>query len=167
MGKRLARLAARERRPVSAQTLAAQAGLDPEVLRRWLIQEIDRRIAAGLVHRDGVASVLRSRGRSGRSESENAVVLLDHLSELGRRQPVRVQPAQVIVGRPTGDGAAFSDVNRNRVIDELCEQLSGGRHADTLDSIRCCVEDELGPVAGERNRAVLLRLDGPVRGEVQ
>jgi hypothetical protein len=54
-------------------------------------------------------------------DTHDAVVLGDHPSEFRWREPARVQPFQVCVGRPTGDGAALSDVDRNLVVDELLQ----------------------------------------------
>ena len=54
-------------------------------------------------------------------DAHDSVVLGDHPSEFRWREPARVQPLQVCVGRPTGDGAALSDVDRNLVVDELLQ----------------------------------------------
>ena len=54
-------------------------------------------------------------------DAHDSVVLGDHPSEFRWREPARVQPLQVCVGRPTGDGAALSDVDRNPVVDELLQ----------------------------------------------
>ena len=67
-------------------------------------------------------------------DSDDAVVLRDHPGELGRSEPAGVQPLQVCVGRPTGDGATLSDVDGNAVVDELLQQLLQRRNADTVDS---------------------------------
>ena len=88
-------------------------------------------------------------------DSDDAVVLRDHPGELGRSEPARVQPLQVCVGRPTGDGAALSDVDRNAVVDELLQQLLQRRNADTFDPPCVLARDELRPVACQRNRALL------------
>ena len=88
-------------------------------------------------------------------DSDDAVVLRDHPSELGRSEPARVQPLQVCVGRPTGDGATLSDVDRNAVVDELLQQLLQRRNADTFDLPCVLARDELRPIACQRNRALL------------
>ena len=47
-------------------------------------------------------------------DAHDAVVLGDHPGELGRGEPARVPAhSKVCVGRPTGDGAALSDVDGN------------------------------------------------------
>ena len=69
-------------------------------------------------------------------DAHDAVVLGDHPSELGRGEPARVQPLQICVGRPTGDGAALSDVDGNAVLDELLQQLPQRRNADALEPVR-------------------------------
>ena len=68
-------------------------------------------------------------------ETHDAVVLGDHPSEFGWREPVRVQPLEVFVGRPTGDGAALSDVDGNLVVEQLLQELFRRRNADALDSL--------------------------------
>ena len=54
-------------------------------------------------------------------DAHDSVVLGDHPSEFRWREPARVQLLQVSVGRPTGDGAALSDVDRNLVVDKLLQ----------------------------------------------
>lgn len=67
--------------------------------------------------------LIRSRRRFGcqlaRLKTHDAVVLGDHPSEFRWREPARVQPLQVFVGRPTGNGAALSDENGNPIVEEL------------------------------------------------
>lgn len=53
--------------------------------------------------------------------ADDSVVLDDHLGELRWRQPACLDPLEVLVGRPTGDGATFSDVDGNPIVDELLE----------------------------------------------
>jgi hypothetical protein len=68
-------------------------------------------------------------------ETHDAVVPGDHPSELRGREPARVQPLEVFVCRPTGDGAALSDVDGNLVVEELLQELFRRRNADALDSL--------------------------------
>src|SRR2546427_5344197 len=68
-----------------------------------------------------------------RLDTDDAVVLGDHPCEFRWREPTRVQPLQVCVGRPTGDGAALSDVDGNLVVQELLQELFRRRNADALD----------------------------------
>src|SRR6266566_8096456 len=96
-------------------------------------------------------SVAPKRGRgpnpNGRLDTHHAVVLRDHPSELRWREPTRIQPLQVCVGRPTGDGAALSDVDRNPVVDELLQELSRRRNADAFDLLCLLARGELRRVA--------------------
>ena len=94
-------------------------------------------------------------------------MLLNHLGQLGRSQPVRVQPGQVVVSRPTGDRATLSDVDGDSVVDELCEELARWRNADAFDAVRGRAYRELDAVSGQRDRALLIRLDRAVRSQVQ
>jgi hypothetical protein len=93
------------------------------------------------------------------SDAHHPVELLQHAGELGRRHPVRVQPRDVFVGRPTGDRAALSDVDGNLVVEKLLEQLAQRRHADALDAFGRRPRGQLGGVAGEGDGALLARLD--------
>jgi hypothetical protein len=76
-------------------------------------------------------------GSAGGAElgTDDAVVVRGHPGELGRGQPPRVEPFEVCVGRPTGDGTTLSDVNRNVVLAKLCEELARGWDADALDAV--------------------------------
>src|SRR5919201_3779122 len=53
------------------------------------------------------------------SEGDDAVALGKAGRDLRRRDPASVHLRQVFVGRPTGDGAALSDVDGNGVVAEL------------------------------------------------
>jgi hypothetical protein len=66
----------------------------------------------------------RSDEDGSRLEGQDAVVLLEETGDVRRRDPRPAQPAQVLIGRPTGDGAALSDEDRDLVVAELCEELA-------------------------------------------
>ena len=87
--------------------------------------------------------------------ADDPVVLGDHPRELGRREPARPDPLEILVGRPTGDGAALSDEDGHLVFDELREKLSQGRDADALEVLRRLPRRQLGRVAGEHHCALL------------
>ena len=65
--------------------------------------------------------------------ADDAVVVGDHPGELRWRQPCPLEPLEVFVGRPTGDGATLSDKHGNAVVEELLEELLGRRDADADD----------------------------------
>jgi hypothetical protein len=102
-----------------------------------------------------------------RLDTHDAVVLRDHPSEFRWREPARVQPLQVFVGRPTGDGAALSDVDGNLVVEELLQELFRRRNADALDSPCLRARDELRRVAHQRDGALLPLTDGAVGRDVE
>src|SRR5438067_6951047 len=58
--------------------------------------------------------------------------LLDHAGVLRWRDPSRFQPLEVFVGRPTGDCASLSDVNGDRVVEELLEKIARRRDPNAL-----------------------------------
>ena len=70
-----------------------------------------------------------------RLEADDAIVLGDQLSKLWWREPLRREPLQIRVGRPTGDGAALSDEDGDLIVHELPEELADGRDADALDAL--------------------------------
>ena len=74
------------------------------------------------------------RGRSA-SEREDLIRLSAELGRVRGSGPARIELRELLVGRPTGDGTSLSDVNRNGVIPELCDQLAHRRHADAFDLI--------------------------------
>jgi hypothetical protein len=100
-------------------------------------------------------------------EGQDAVVLLEQAGDVGRRDPSTAQPAQVGVGRPTGDGATLSDVDRDLVVAELREQLAERRDADTLDAVRRLLGEKLSRVAPEHDGHIVSDLEGSVRGDVK
>jgi hypothetical protein len=61
----------------------------------------------------GFTSLVASRRRA---DSE-PVELLGHAGEFGWRDPAPLHPREVFVGRPTGDCASLSDVDRNAVVE--------------------------------------------------
>src|ERR671937_2672842 len=102
-----------------------------------------------------------------RSDANDAVELLDQARELRRRDPASVHPAERLIRRPTGDRARLSDVDRDLVVDELSDQIARGRDADALDSLGRLLRDELRGIADENDRALLIRLHGAVRSDVE
>src|SRR6266540_673075 len=101
------------------------------------------------------------------SNAHHPVELLGHAGELGRRRPAGLQPLEVLVGRPTGDRAALSDVDRDLVVEQLLEELARGRDAHALDPFGRVARHELGRVTGENDGTLLTDLDGAVRRDVE
>ena len=66
------------------------------------------------------------------SEAHDPVELLDHAGELRWRDPARLHPLEVFVGRPTGDCASLSDVNGDGVVEELLEKIACRRDPNAL-----------------------------------
>jgi len=102
-----------------------------------------------------------------RSDADDPVVLLDQPRQVGRRDPAAAEPGQVLVGRPTGDRAALSDVDRDLVVEQLPEEVARGRDTDALNAVGGLSRDELGRVAREHDGALLTYLDGAVRRNVE
>jgi len=95
-------------------------------------------------------------------EGHDAVALGKQRRDLWRRDPRSVDLRQVFVGRPTGDGAALSNEDRDRVIPQLREQLTNRRDANPLRAIDVVVKQQFGGVAAEHDRHLLSHLDRPV-----
>jgi hypothetical protein len=55
------------------------------------------------------------------SEDEDFVGLLTNLGRFGGSGPLRVDNVEIIIGRPTGDCARLSDVDRDVVVPCLGE----------------------------------------------
>jgi hypothetical protein len=68
------------------------------------------------------------------SDAHDPVELLDHARELGWCDPPRLHPLEVFVGRPTGDRASLSDVNRNVVVEELLQEIARRRDPNALNA---------------------------------
>ena len=81
--------------------------------------------------------------------------------------PRPVDLLQVVVVRPTGDGAGLSDVDRNVVLAELGKELAGWRHSDAFQPLCRVVEQELCRVAAEDDRHLVSKLDRAVGSEVK
>jgi deazaflavin-dependent oxidoreductase (nitroreductase family) len=129
---------------------------------RWIVAEHGRkasyvrnieadprvRIKIGRRWRTGTAHLMldddpRARQRAmpaDESERHDAVAVGKQRRHLRRRDPRPIDLRQVFVGRPTGDGATSSDLDRNRVIPQLREELTNRRHADTLHAVDVVVE---------------------------
>lgn len=57
------------------------------------------------------------------SDGDEAIGVLDEPGDVDGRHPLRAELGQVVVGRPTGDRASLSDVDRNVVLAGLGEQV--------------------------------------------
>src|SRR5207247_8027364 len=88
------------------------------------------------------------------------VQLPGHSGELGWRDPARLHPRKVFVGRPTGDCAALSDVDRNLVVEELLEKIARGGDPNALNAFGRLLHNQFRCVAGQDNSTLLIRLHG-------
>ena len=61
------------------------------------------------------------------SERHDTIAGGEQPCHLGRAHPPPVDFGQVLVGRPTGDGAALSDEDGNRMVAQLGQQLAHRR----------------------------------------
>jgi hypothetical protein len=68
-------------------------------------------------------------------DADDPVVLFHHSREFRWREPARLDPLEILVGRPPGDGASLSDVDRHLVLAELSKEVAHGRNADTFDAL--------------------------------
>ena len=85
------------------------------------------------------------------SHADEAVGLFDQPGDVGWRHPLPAQCGQVVFGRPTGDGAALSDVDRDLMLADLGEQLAGRWQAEALELLTGVGLHELGGVPGEHD----------------
>jgi hypothetical protein len=105
-------------------------------------------------------------GWARRSERQQLVGPGAELGRVGWGHPASVDLREVLVGRPTGDGASLSDVDRDGVIPQLRDQLAHGRHTDALHLLEVVAEQHLGRVAGEEHSGVVADFDRTVRREL-
>lgn len=101
------------------------------------------------------------------SEREDLIRLAAELGRLRRGGPAPTELREILVGRPTGDGASLSDVNRNGVVPELCNQLAHRWHADAVDLIEVVAQKHLGSVTRKDHRDVVAHFDRTVDGQVE
>jgi len=59
----------------------------------------------------------------GESEGDRFVVFGDQVGSIGGAGELGILTGQVLVGYPAGAGAEPSDVDRNVISDDLCEQV--------------------------------------------
>jgi hypothetical protein len=59
----------------------------------------------------------------------------NHSREFRRREPAGLDPLEIVVGRPPGDGASLSDVDRHLVLAEFAEEVARGRDAHAFDTL--------------------------------
>lgn len=68
-----------------------------------------------------------------RLERDDAVAVGEQLRHVGRGDPAPSDLFEIVVVRPTGDGAALSDKDRHFVVAQLGQKISEGRNPDALE----------------------------------
>jgi len=96
--------------------------------------------------RERADQIPRSTARA-RLEGHDAVALGEEPRHVRGCHPASVDLVEVLVGRPTGDGAALSDEDRDCVVSQLGEEFTRRRHAHALHPVRVVVQEKLGRIA--------------------
>ena len=73
--------------------------------------------------------------RTETSERDDSVGPFDEAGHIGWGDPLAADAYELVLGRPPGDGATLSDVDRNRVLPGLAHQLSGRRQPHAFHSL--------------------------------
>src|SRR5438874_13232321 len=108
----------------------------------------------------------RWRGRTCGSDADEPVGSLDEPGHIGWGDPPAGHDGQVVVGRPTGDRAALSDVDRDLMLAGLGEQVPHRRYPDPFDRFADLRLDQFGGVAGQHDTDAVPGLHRAVDGEV-
>ena len=66
-------------------------------------------------------------------ERHHAVAVGEQLRHVGRGDPAPPDLFEIVVVRPTGDGATLSDEDRHFVVAQLGEKIAEGRNTDALE----------------------------------
>lgn len=69
------------------------------------------------------------------SECHDSIGLLDEAGHIGRGDPLPADTYELVLGRPTGDSATLSDVDRSPVLPGLAEKVSGRRQPHAFYSL--------------------------------
>ena len=82
--------------------------------------------------------------------------------DIGWCDPLPTDCRQVVLGRPTGDRAPLSNVDRQIVLMRFREQLAHGWHADTLQGVAHGGLEQFGGVTGEYDADVGTNIQRPM-----
>ena len=111
--------------------------------------------------------VFRSVDRKRNSERDDSIGLFDQAGHVRRGDPLAAQAYELLLGRPTGDSATLSDVNRNLVFAGLAQQFPRWRYPDAFHFIEYLRQQELGGVTGQHQPDLVADLDRAVDCQVQ
>jgi len=100
------------------------------------------------------------------SDGDEAVGVLDKAGDVGWADPLRAELGQVVVGRPTGGRATLSDVDRQRVLAGLGEQVPQRWHSETLDRIASLSVEQFGGISSKDQGGGLAGFEGAVHCQV-
>ena len=100
-------------------------------------------------------------------EAHDVVAVGEEPRHLGRGYPAPADLLEILVARPTGDGAALSDEDGDRMVAQLGEQVARRRDAHAFERPDRIADQQLGGVAAQDDRRLLADLDRPVGREVQ
>jgi hypothetical protein len=89
------------------------------------------------------------------------------LDNFRRSYPFTVNNLQGLVGRPPGNRARLSDIDRDFVIPELGEEIPNRWDPDALHFLGVVPNHDLGRIAGQDDADVVTDLDRPVRSEMK
>lgn len=85
----------------------------------------------------------------GSSDAYEPVRFLDETGDVRWAHPLATEHPEVLVSRPTGDGASLSDVDRYVVLPGFSEKVPDRRDANALEAFADIDLQELGRVTGE------------------
>ena len=95
-------------------------------------------------------------------EGHNPIALCKEPRHVRGCHPAAVDLPEVVVVRPTGDGAALSDEHRNGMVSQLGEKLTRRRHTQALHPVGVVAQQKLCGIATQDDRGLLSHLDGTV-----
>jgi hypothetical protein len=85
----------------------------------------------------------------GTSDAYEAIRFLDETGDVRWAHPLAAEHREVLVGRPTGDGASLSDVDRYVVLPGFGEKVPDRWDANALEAFADLDLQEFGRVTGE------------------
>ncbi len=101
------------------------------------------------------------------SKSDDSIGVFDQAGHVRRGDPLAAHAGELILGRPPGDGAALSDVDRNGVFTGLAQEFPRWWHPDAFHPLDHVGKNELGGVAREDHPDLVADLDRAVDRQMQ
>jgi hypothetical protein len=93
------------------------------------------------------------------SEADDAIGVFDEPSDIRWSHPLAAEELQVVVGRPTGNRAPLSNVDRHLLLPRLREEVPPGWQANALHLLTDCRLDQFGRVSSENNSDRMTHLE--------